>query len=45
MIGKTGTALEILMREVDDSSVSNDYDRFDVCPSMASSVCALFLPS
>lgn len=44
MITETVSALEVLMREVGDSSAGNDYDRFDVCPSMSSSVCALFLP-
>ena len=47
MIRETGSSvLEILTREVDDSSAGNDYDGFDFClqASMASSVRALFLP-
>ena len=42
MIREMGSALEILMREVDDISAGNDYDRFNICPSMAISLCALF---
>ena len=41
MTRETGSTLDSNERR-DDSSAGNDYDEFDVCPSMASSVCAIF---